>query len=169
MKKMIFAALAASCLFACTPKTETASTQSTPPEADGYTLASSANIDLAYKSAKCIESGDTATYRSTYSTDAVIHENGVDETVDQNMAAIQGLKSAGVTMKIDSGALYHEIVYKEPKGNHTNYVTAYMLMTLTKGPKQIKLYMHAVDAIKDGKQVEEWLFYDTKAVAELLK
>jgi hypothetical protein len=29
--------------------------------------------------------------------------------------------------------------------------------------------MHATDAIKDGLQVEEWLNYDTKAFAELMK
>jgi len=57
-EKKIFAALPASCLFACIQNTETASAQNIPAEADGYLLDSSANIDFALKSAKCIESGD---------------------------------------------------------------------------------------------------------------
>ncbi|RVU26488.1 hypothetical protein EOJ36_00385 [Sandaracinomonas limnophila] len=151
------------------PKSETTSTNNFPAEADGYTLAASDNIELARKSAKYIESGDTAAYRATYSADAVIHENAADETVSQNMAAIQAVRDAGVKITIDSGAIYHEVVYSTPKGGHTNYVFAYMVMTMAKGGKQLKINMHAVDAIKEGKQVEEWLFYDTKGVAELLK
>jgi len=169
MKKIILAAFVASSLFACQSKTESTSTNNFPAEADGYTLAASDNIELARKSAKYIESGDTAAYRATYSADAVIHENAADETVSQNMAAIQAVRDAGVKITIDSGAIYHEVVYSTPKGGHTNYVFAYMVMTMAKGGKQLKINMHAVDAVKDGKQVEEWLFYDTKGVAELLK
>lgn len=171
MKKIIFSAFIAACIFACQPKSETStSTNNFPADADGYTLAASDNIELARKSAKCIETGDTAAYRATYSADAVIHENGVDETVSQNMAAIQAIRNAGATIKIDTGALYHEIVFSNPKsGGHTNYVIAYMGMTFTKGDKKLKVNLHAVDAIKDGKQVEEWLFYDSKGVADLLK
>jgi hypothetical protein len=44
-----------------------------------------------------------------------------------------------------------------------------MVMILKKGDKQLKLNMHSVDAIKDGLQVEEWLYYDTKGVEEFLK
>lgn len=169
MKKIILAAFVASSLFACQSKTESTSTNNFPAEADGYTLEASDNIELAKKSAKYIESGDTAAYRATYSADAVIHENAADETVSQNMAAIQAVRDAGVKITIDSGAIYHEVVYSTPKGGHTNYVFAYMVMTMAKGGKQLKINMHAVDAVKDGKQVEEWLFYDTKGVAELLK
>jgi ketosteroid isomerase-like protein len=170
MKKIIFSAFIAASIFACQPKSETTtSTNNFPADADGYTLAASENIELAKKSAKCIETGDTAAYRATYSADAVIHENAADETVSQNMAAIQAVRDAGVKITIDSGAIYHEVVYATPKGGHTNYVFAYMVMTMAKGGKQLKINMHAVDAIKDGKQVEEWLFYDTKGFAELLK
>lgn len=42
-------------------------------------------------------------------------------------------------------------------------------MTASKGGKELKIFMHATDAIKDGLQVEEWLTYDTKGIADLLK
>jgi hypothetical protein len=169
MKKILLFSIVATSLFACSQKSENTSANNFPADASGYTLDNSANIELSKKSAKCIETGDTATYRATYSKDAVIHENGVDETVDQNMAAISAIKAAGVTIKIDTGAIYFETKYFTPKTGHTDYVHSYMVMTLSKGSKQAKLYMHAVDAIKDGLQVEEWLMYDTKSVPDLLK
>jgi hypothetical protein len=169
MKKFILMSFVAATAFACNPKTESATTSATPKEATGYILDSSANIELAKKSAKCLESGDTATYRSTYSKDAIIHENMLDETVDQNMAAISAVRAAGITTKIDAGANYFENVYYTPKDGHTNFVSSFMVMTFSKGGKEVKVFMHATDAIKDGLQVEEWLNYDTKAFAELMK
>jgi hypothetical protein len=41
--------------YECTPKTKTASVQNVPAEVDGHSLDSSANIDYAFKSTKCIE------------------------------------------------------------------------------------------------------------------
>jgi len=169
MKKILLFSILATSLFACSQKTENTTANNVPADASGYTLENSANIELSKKSAKCIETGDTATYRSTYSKDAVIHENGVDETVDQNMAAINGIKAAGIFIKIDIGALYFETKYFTPKTGHTDYVSSYMIMTLSKGSKKTKLYMHAVYAIKNGLQVEEWLMYDTKGIPDLLK
>jgi hypothetical protein len=49
--------LAALYLFECTQTTKIASAQNVPTEADGYLLDSSANIDFAFKSVKCIELG----------------------------------------------------------------------------------------------------------------
>jgi hypothetical protein len=46
-----------------------------------------------------------------------------------------------------------------------SYTTNYY----TKGDKSAKNVTFVVDAIKDGKLVEEWLFYDKTAVAEIFK
>lgn len=125
-------------MYACSPNAEKSNANNAPTEASGYTLDSSANIELSRKSAKFIETGDTAAYRATYSKDAVIHENMADETVDQNMATINALKAAGITLKIDSGAIYWEDVYFTPKGGHTNYVHSYMNYDSIKRWKRIK-------------------------------
>lgn len=45
----------------------------------------------------------------------------------------------------------------------------YTTFTYTRGDKTAKTVIFAVDAIKDGKQVEEWLVYDRTAYAELAK
>lgn len=169
MKRILIFCFVAGAMYACSPKAETTTAKNVPAEATGYTLENTANVELSRKSAKYIETGDTAAYRATYSKDAIIHENSEDKTVDQNMAGINAIKAAGATIKIDTGAIYFETKYFTPKGGHTNYVSSYMVMTISKGGKDLKIFMHAVDAIKDGLQVEEWINYDTKGIAELLK
>jgi hypothetical protein len=39
----------------------------------------------------------------------------------------------------------------------------------TRGEKKSEMVVFAVDAIRDGKQVEEWLHYDRGAFAEISK
>lgn len=169
MKKILLLSSLVGALYACSPKSDNPSANNVPSNAIGYIVENSDNIALSRRSAKYIETGDTAAYRATYSKDAIIHENMANETVDQNMANINALKAAGVTLKIDSGAIYWEDVYYTPKSGYTNFVHSYMVMTASKGSKEVKILMHAADAIKNGLQVEEWLTYDTHGITELLK
>jgi hypothetical protein len=168
MKKVFLMCSIAGAMYACSPKTDSNSANNVPKEVTGFTIENSENIELSKKSAKYIETGDTAAYRATYSKDAIIHENSIDETVDQNMAAINSIRAAGASFIIDTGAIYFETKYFKPH-KYTNFVHGYMVMILKKGDKQLRLNMHSVDAIKDGLQVEEWLYYDTKGVEEFLK
>jgi hypothetical protein len=46
---------------------------------------------------------------------------------------------------------------------------AYTTFTFTRGDKTAKTVIFSVDAIKDGKQEEEWLIYDRTAFNELIK
>jgi hypothetical protein len=50
-----------------------------------------------------------------------------------------------------------------------NYVISYQYAALTKGDKTVKVVISAVDLIKNGKIVQEWLAYDTAGIMSLFK
>ena len=65
--------------------------------------------------------------------------------------------------------IWEEINFKADEKGVTNYVLAYCTNTWTKGDKSIDIVTFQVDAIKDGKIVEEWNVYDSAPLMELLK
>jgi hypothetical protein len=166
MKKlMIFACLIAGGMMSCSKQ------ESKLPEgAVGYVIDKSANIDLAKKSMQALSDGDSATYRATYSEDAVFYDNADTITLDQNVSLFTAFKAKGITMKLDSIPNITETIYNEPGyfgANH--FVYAYAWFTLTRGDKSVRVIIHSVDGIKDGKQVVEWLRYDTKKINEIMQ
>ncbi len=166
MKKlMIFACLIAGGMMSCSKQ------ESKLPEgAVGYVIEKSANIDLAKKSMQALSDGDSATYRATYSEDAVFYDNADTITLDQNVSLFTAFKAKGITMKLDSIPNITETIYNEPGyfgANH--FVYAYAWFTLTRGDKSVRVIIHSVDGIKDGKQVVEWLRYDTKKINEIMQ
>ena len=166
MKKlMIFACLIAGGMMSCSKQ------ESKLPEgAVGYVIDKSANIDLAKKSMQALSDGDSATYRATYSEDAVFYDNADTVTLDQNVSLFTTFKAKGITMKLDSIPNITETIYNEPGyfgANH--FVYAYAWFTLTRGDKSVRVIIHSVDGIKDGKQVVEWLRYDTKKINEIMQ
>lgn len=166
MKKLILMALATTIsLISCEKDSK-----NLPNNAVGYILSSSDNIELSKKSMTAMESGDSATYRSTYSEDAVFYDNLDTTTLDQNMQMFTNFKAKGITMKLEKLYDINEMVYDKPGYfGASNYVSAYGLYSLTRGDKKIYTVIHSVDGIKDGKQVVEWLRYDTKDIIEILK
>jgi hypothetical protein len=166
MKKlMIFACLIAGGMMSCSKQ------ESKLPEgAVGYVIDKSANIDLAKKSMQALSDGDSVTYRATYSEDAVFYDNADTITLDQNVSLFTAFKAKGITMKLDSIPNITETIYNEPGyfgANH--FVYAYAWFTLTRGDKSVRVIIHSVDGIKDGKQVVEWLRYDTKKINEIMQ
>ena len=168
MKKLIFVVLATTSLIACQSKTE--NTANYPANASGYNVDSSANIDLVLKSVKAMDASDTVTYRSTYASNAVFHDNLDSMNLDQNIAMVNAFKAKGVALKIVKVEPIWEAVNKvaAPDGV-TNYVVSYVLAEFSKGNQKVKVIMNTVDAIKEGKIVEEWNTYDTKKISELMK
>ena len=166
MKKLILMALATTIsLISCEKDSK-----NLPNNAVGYILSSSDNIELSKKSMTAMESGDSATYSSTYSKDAVFYDNLDTTTLDQNMQMFTNFKAKGITMKLEKLYDINEMVYDKPGYfGASNYVSAYGLYSLTRGDKKIYTVIHSVDGIKDGKQVVEWLRYDTKDIIEILK
>ncbi|WP_395768947.1 hypothetical protein [Aquirufa sp.] len=141
-----------------------------PEGAVGYIVAKSENIDLSIKSMTALTNLDSATYRSTYSEDAVFYDNLDSMGLNQNIAVIGAMKAKDVTMKLDKILDIHEEVLVKPSYyGVSHFVYAYAVFTLTRGDVQKKVVIHTVDGIKDGKQVVEWLRYDTKDINEIMK
>lgn len=169
MKQFILSCFVASAIFACSPKTETASTFAVPADINSYNLDSSANIDLVKKMITAFEAGDSATYRSCYADSAKFHDNGTDMTLDQNVGNFSMFKGNGLTFKVVQVDPIWEIVNKEAdKNGVTNYVMSFQTMVFKKGEKEVKLIMNVVNGMKDGKIVEEWGLYDTKPLMDLI-
>jgi hypothetical protein len=166
MKKLlIIACVIAGGIMSCSKEENKA-----PEGAVGYILSKSDNIDLSIKSMTALTNLDSATYRSTYSEDAVFYDNLDSMGLNQNMAIMGALKAKGITMKLDKILDIHEEVTNEPSYyGASHFVYAYAVFTLTRGDKQQKVVIHTVDGIKDGKQVVEWLRYDTKGINEIMQ
>jgi hypothetical protein len=169
MKKIILLFALAGSIFACTKKEESTADSAKVPGQNGITIDSSANTDLYKKSIKAIESGDTVAYRSTYAPDVVFHDNLDSMTLDANMAMFKAFADRGIKVKIELGPVWESQYDKPNEKGITNYVSGYMTLILTRGDKTAKTFIHTVDAIKDGKLVEEWSLYDRAAMVEIMK
>jgi hypothetical protein len=172
MKKIILLFALAGSIFACTKKEEgAAASAGTDPSVvlNGIVIDSSANVDLTEKSIKAIESGDTATYRSTYSADAIFHDNLDSMGINENMAMFKLMADKGIKLKIEMGPVWENQLAKPTRKGYTNIVMSKCKFIFTRGDKKTETMIFAVDAIKDGKQVEEWLYYDRGAFAEISK
>ena len=167
MKKVLLSLLVTATLLACKDQQTTSATP--VPNASGYTLDSSANIDLVKKSNAAGTSGDAATYKSTYADSAVFHDNMNKMTLSQNLEMVDQFKKAGVKFSVEYNALWETIGNKPDEKGVSNYVLAYLTSSFTKGDKTVKIAQFQVDAIKDGKIVEEWIIYDPTELVALLK
>lgn len=169
MKKIILLFVLAGSIFACTKKEEGAAASADGVIKNGITIDSSANVGLTMKSIAAIESGDTATYRATYSADAIFHDNLDSMGINENMAMFKLMADKGIKLKIEMGPVWENQFDKPTKRGYTNYVFSRCKFIFTRGDKSTETVIFAVDAIKDGKQVEEWLYYDRGAFAEISK
>jgi limonene-1,2-epoxide hydrolase len=168
MKKFMASFALLTTLFACQSKTE--NTANIPVNASGYNVDSSTNVDLVLKSIKAINESDTVAYRTFYAANAVFHDNLDSMNLDQNVSLVNAFKAKGVGFKIVKVEPIWEAVNKVAAPNGvTNYVISYILAEFTKGDQKVQVIMNGVDAVKDGKIVEEWNTYDTKKIADLLK
>ena len=169
MKKIILLFVLAVSIFACTKKEDGAVASADANGQSGVTFDSTANTDLYKQSLKSLESGDTATYRSTYAPDVVFHDNLDSMGLDANMAMFKLFADKGVKVKVEFGPIWETQNNKANEKGITTYVISYQTITLSKGEKSMKTLIHSVDAIKDGKLAEEWLVYDRAAMAEMTK
>jgi len=170
MKKFILACLVVSTIIACSPKTETASTFAAPADLTSYNLDSTANTELVKKMVVAFETGDSVTYRSCYADSVKFHDNLRDMTLEQNLGYFNFFKLNNLTVKTITIEPIWEIVNKEASPNGvTNYVISFQNTIYKKGDKEVKVMVSMVDGIKDGKIVEEWSIYDSKAMMELIE
>jgi hypothetical protein len=169
MKKIILLFVLVGSIFACTKKEDGATASADANGQSGVTFDSTANTDLYKQSLKSLESGDTATYRSTYAPDVVFHDNLDSMSLDANMAMFKSFADKGIKVKIEFGPIWETQNNKANEKGITNYVSGYMTLILTRGDKTAKTFIHTIDAVKDGKLVEEWSLYDRAAMAEIMK
>ena len=169
MKKFILACLVVSTSIACSPKTETASSFKVPADLTSYNIDSTANTELVKKMVVAFETGDSVTYRSCYADSVKFHDNLKDMTLEQNLGYFNFFKSNNLTVRTITIEPIWEIVNKEASPNGvTNYVISFQNTIYKKGDKEVKVMVSMVDGIKDGKIVEEWSIYDSKAMMELI-
>lgn len=170
MKKTLGIFFVAALAFAsCETKKEGAAAPQTP-KGTGYTLDSSANIELAKKLNAAFPAGDSVTAFSCYGDTAKIHDNLRVMTVKENFREFNSLVSKGITFKLDKINEIFEVVNYKPEPNGvSNYVIAWVTLSLQKGGKSVPVQMNQAFAIKDGKVVEEWDTYDSAGLMDLMK
>jgi hypothetical protein len=169
MKKIILLFALAGSIFACSKKEDGAAASASANGQNGITIDSSANTDLVRKSMGAIETGDTTTYRATYSPDVVFHDNLDSMGIEGNMAMFKMFSEKGIKVKLEVGPVWENQFDKPNEKGVSNFVMGYTTFIFTRGDKTAKTVIFSVDAIKDGKQVEEWLIYDKAAIAEISK
>ena len=173
MKKIVLLFVLAGSIFACTKKEDgaAAATTSTDPSVvtNGIVIDTSANVGLVMKAITAIEAGDSATYRSTYSPDVVFHDNLDSMGINENMQMFKIMAEKGIKLKINMGPVWENQLETPTKKGYTNVVMSRCNFIFTKGEKKTEMVVFTVDAIKDGKQVEEWLYYDRSAFVEISK
>jgi hypothetical protein len=133
-------------------------------------LEKSPNTKLVLSSIKALEALDTVTYKSFYAPEVKFHDNLEEKNLTQNVAFLKVLKANGISVKFEKVAPIWEYVHKNKNMNEANnYVISYQYVALTKADKTIKVVISAVDLIKNGKIVQEWLAYDTAGILSLFK
>ena len=109
------------------------------------------------------EAGNVAEYKSYYAEDAIFHDNNKQTTLAENVAFNTEFLKSGIKPTIRYDVIWEEVNFKADEKGVKNYVLAYCTNTWTKGDKSIQVVTFQVDAIKDGKIVEEWNVYDSAA------
>ena len=141
-----------------------------PSNATGYTIRSSANIDLVKNAANALVNNDTTTYKNCYISNVIIRDNNDSANLSQNIAAVQPMFNKGIIWKLDTIPLIWETVVINPdEGGATSYVISFRKYTLAKGGKSINVRFLVVDDIRDSKIIAEWLRYDKSGINELMK
>lgn len=170
MKKIIcLLAIGAIVVVSCESKKETTSSTDTP-KGSGYTLDSSANIELVKKLNTAFPAGDSVTAYACYNDTAKVHDNLHVMSVKENFHEFQSLVKQGLTFKLEKiNEIFEVVNYKPAPDGVSNYVIAWVTLSLQKGTKSITIQMNQGFAIRDGKVVEEWDTYDTGGLADLMK
>ena len=168
MKKLLLGSLFAVTLFAaCDQKKESTTT----PESDGYVLNKSDNIEYAKKTIVNAAKGDLDAYKALYADTAIFYDNAAKETLAQNVAIFNEMKAKGIEIKLDTIYNAFETVNKvaDPENGAKNYIHIYCQFTFNKGDKKVVIQFYQANALKDGKIVREYDYYDASGLADLMK
>ena len=167
MKKILFSGVFALTLFAsCKQANETKT-----PTNDGYTLQKSENIEYAKKTLISGTKGDWDTYKALYADTAIFYDNAATETVQQNIDAFKAIQAKGIAITLDKFNATFEAVNNIVSTDigSNDYIFIYCTLTFTKGDKKLTIPFHQVNALKAGKIIREWDFYDATGIVEMMK
>ena len=170
MKKILgLIAVSVIILASCESKKEgTASAEA--PKGSGYTLDSSANVDAVKKLNYAFPAGDSTAVYACYGEGAKVHDNLHVVSVQENFRGVNALVSQGLSLKFEKfDAIFEVVNYKPSPDGYTNYVVAWVTMSAKKGNKSVTVSMHQAFAFKDGKIMEEWDYYDSSELMNLMK
>ncbi|MCX6289940.1 MAG: hypothetical protein NTW92_09290 [Bacteroidetes bacterium] len=167
MKKILFITVIAMTLFAACKDAN----QTTSPAKTGYILDSSANIDYAKQTLINCAKGDLDTYKSLYADTAYFWDNATKETLQQNVDVFKAIQAKGITIKLDGFYTAFETVntVPDPETGAVNYTHIYCGLTFSKGDKKVYVNFYQANAIKGGKIIREWDYYDATGINELMK
>lgn len=170
MRKILgLIAVTAIVLASCEPKKEGTATAEAP-KGSGYTLDSSANVDMVKKLNYAFPAGDSAAVYACYNEGAKVHDNMLGVSVQENFRGFQAMLSQGLSVKFEKfDAIFEVVNYKPSPDGYTNYVLAWVTMSAKKGNKSATISMHQAFALKDGKIMEEWDYYDSSELMNLMK
>jgi hypothetical protein len=170
MKRIISVIATAAIVFASceSKKTETAAVET--PKGTGYTLDSSANIELVKKMNYAFPAGDSVTVFGSYSDTAKVHDNLHTVSIKEDFREFNSMLAKGLVLKVEKIDAIFETVHNEafPDGV-TSHVTAWVTLSAQRGKKSITFIMNQGVAFKNGKIVEEWDTYDTAGLMDLMK
>jgi hypothetical protein len=167
MKKIMFLAIIAVSVVACTQKSE--STTAADPHQFGFNYDSTAHMDVIKSTFTDLENYDTASYVTKYADSAKFHDNGKLTNLTENVGLQKGFIAAGIKAKVKSDYAMWSSHFNFKDGNQGDYVYTYLTATFTKGEKSVDVVMFQANLFnKDGKIVEEWLVYDPTNMASLM-
>ena len=171
MKKTIALIALTGLLFVSCKKETAAEAVAKQPNQAGINLNKSANIDLVKKLVAEATSFDLVNFKSNFAPTAMIHDNGKDVTLDENLKMLEAFKATGVAITLGNDPLIWEVVNDkaDEKTGITNYIISYYEATFSKGGKSAKVIYNMNFAVKDGKIHEEWDVYDSAPIMEILK
>lgn len=172
MKNIIICATAITWLISCTSTPPPVEKQEAPPKkGNGYTDVETENVKMVLRLNEAAMQNDTTALRGFYTSNTdTIHNNLEDITIDQNVQMLAQLQKMGITATISPNPVIWETVNDKPNAKgQTNFVIAYLNVTLHRSKKSEKVLFNQVCAIKNGKVVEEWDVYDTKPFDMIMK
>ena len=167
MKKILFSTVIAMTVFAACKDAN----QTTYPANTGYTLDKSANIDYAKQTLINCSKGDLDTYKGLYADTAYFWDNATKETVQENVDIFKAIQAKGISIKLDTFYNAFETVntVPDPETGAVNYTHIYCSLTFSKGDKKVVIPFYQANALKGGKIIREWDYYDATGLNELMK
>lgn len=169
MKKIVFSAIIALSIVACTQKNNY-TTAAVDSHQFGENYDSTAYMDVIKATFKDVESFDSVTYRTRYADTAIFHDNDKVGTLNENVALQSQFKAAGISAKVKDDYVMWGSHFNFKNGSQGDYVYTYMTITFTKGDTSIDVVAFQANQFnKDGKIDKEWLVYDQSKMATLMK